>query len=333
MPASRQAGTTSCSMSRTRRLYCGCSVTGGVSPSAARHVDRLGHLPAEVVGEAVVGDLAGAHRVVEEAQRLLDRRQRVPGVHLVEVDPLDPEPPERGVERVAEMPARGAEVVRPLPHREARLGRHHHLPRLGRVRLQPAPDDLLRGAGAVDVGGVDEVAARRGIGVEDARARSASSASLPKVIVPRQRLETTAPLLPSLRYSIGVSPSPGLQNFWKTKQAPSTMKPKPTRVVPAQRLAQPPHREDDEDRQGDDLLDGLELRGVEIAVAEAVGRHHEDVLEERDPPADQDRQRQRHHLELRCPYQAKVMKTFDRMSRPTVSTGEWGGSGLHGGCC
>ena len=148
MPASRQAGTTSCSMSRTRRLYCGCSVTGGAQPRGLGDVDGLGDVPAEEVREAVVGDLAGAHRVVEEAQRLLERGQRVPGVHLVEVDPLDPEPPERGVERVGEVAAREAEVVRARPHREAALGGDHHLRGLGRVRVEPAADDLLGDAGS-----------------------------------------------------------------------------------------------------------------------------------------------------------------------------------------
>ncbi|ENN85216.1 hypothetical protein RHSP_55170 [Rhizobium freirei PRF 81] len=50
-------------------------------------------------------------------------------------------------------------VVRAIAHREAALRGDDGLARLGRTRLQPAADDLLRLAGAVDVGGVDEVAA------------------------------------------------------------------------------------------------------------------------------------------------------------------------------
>jgi hypothetical protein len=52
-------------------------------PVGVRDGDRFRELPAEVVREAVVADLARGHRVVEEAQRLLQRRQIIPGVHLV----------------------------------------------------------------------------------------------------------------------------------------------------------------------------------------------------------------------------------------------------------
>ena len=59
MPASSAAGTISCSMPRTSRLYCGCRVTGGSSRAAGEH-DRLGELPAQEVREPVVPDLAQA---------------------------------------------------------------------------------------------------------------------------------------------------------------------------------------------------------------------------------------------------------------------------------
>ena len=49
---------------------------------------RLDHLPGGEVRAADVADLALADEVVEGAQRLLDRRQRVGAVELVEVDPV-----------------------------------------------------------------------------------------------------------------------------------------------------------------------------------------------------------------------------------------------------
>ena len=88
-------------------------------------------------------------------------------MRLVEVDRLDPEPPQRGIQRVAEVPARETDVVGAVAHRKAPLGREHDLAAyLRRLLGEPAPDDLLRGAVAVDVGGVDQGAARLEEGVE-----------------------------------------------------------------------------------------------------------------------------------------------------------------------
>jgi hypothetical protein len=43
-------------------------------------------LTAGVIGQADVADLAGADRGVQEGQGFLDRGERVPGVHLVQVN-------------------------------------------------------------------------------------------------------------------------------------------------------------------------------------------------------------------------------------------------------
>ena len=48
--------------------------------------ERLHELPARVVRAADVADLARADEVVERLERLLERRDAVPLVHLVEVD-------------------------------------------------------------------------------------------------------------------------------------------------------------------------------------------------------------------------------------------------------
>ena len=63
-------------------------------------------------------------------------------------------------------------------------------------------------------------------------------------------------------------------------------------VVPLQRLAQIPDRETGEHHQGQDFLDGLQLHHRIHLAAHAVGRHHQQVFEEGDAPADQDGQEQ-----------------------------------------
>ena len=136
MPASSAAGTTSHSISRTIRLYCGCRVTGSRRPERAGGVHGLRQLPPGEVGEAVVVDLPGPDEAVERAQRLLDRRVRVEGVDLVEVDRVDAEPAERGVEGAGQVARRQPAVVGPGAHREAALGGEDdlvgHVARVGR---------------------------------------------------------------------------------------------------------------------------------------------------------------------------------------------------------
>jgi hypothetical protein len=59
-------------------------------------------------------------------------------------------------------------------------------------------------------------------------------------------------------------------------------------VVPLERLVHVEHREGHEDRQRDDLLRDLQLRQrVAAGVPDAVGRHLQQVLEQRDAPAQQ----------------------------------------------
>ena len=60
---------------------------------------RLRELPREHAARADVAGLAGLDDVVESLHRLGDRRQRIPAVDLVEVDVVQPEPCQRGVDR------------------------------------------------------------------------------------------------------------------------------------------------------------------------------------------------------------------------------------------
>jgi hypothetical protein len=128
-------------------------------------------------------------------------------VDLVEVDMVEPEPREAGVDLVQQVVAAGAGVVRPLAHRPHALGGDHHLVARHAQGLQRAADELLALPGGVEIGGVDEVdpAVERLLtsAVEPAWSRSCWKnplGLLPKVIAPRHSSDTTRPLIPNRLY-------------------------------------------------------------------------------------------------------------------------------------
>lgn len=106
-------------------------------------------------------------------------------MHLVKIDMLDAETSKQIVERDVQMPPRQPDVIRAVAHRETSLRGNHRLASFRRPRLQPAADDLFRNACAIDIGGVDKIAAPFEI-VVSILCEVASSASAPNVIVPRQ---------------------------------------------------------------------------------------------------------------------------------------------------
>ena len=120
------------------------------------------------VGGADRAHRALLHELVERAERLLDRRHAVGTVVLVEVDPVGLQPPQRCLDRLADVGARtagGLAVAEVVPE----LRREHDLVAPAGER---AADDLLAAAPvAVDVRGVEERDARVERGV-DHRARS-----------------------------------------------------------------------------------------------------------------------------------------------------------------
>src|SRR5699024_4100810 len=87
--------------------------------------------------------------------------------HLVEIDVLDAQAPQRILQSGAQVTSRDAQVVGARPHGGAGLGGEHDVLRLLGVGGQPATDDLLGDPGAVDVGGVEEVAADLDVGAHD----------------------------------------------------------------------------------------------------------------------------------------------------------------------
>ena len=119
---------------------------------AVRDRQRLHQMPAGEVGAADIADLARTHEIVQRAERLLGRRQRVEAVQLEQVDMLGAEAPERRLHRVDQMVARAAHLVGALAGAEGGLGRDQHLvaPALDR-----RPQHLLGGACGIDVGAVE----------------------------------------------------------------------------------------------------------------------------------------------------------------------------------
>ena len=92
--------------------------------------------------------------MLERLERLLERRQPVPLVHLVEVDVAGPQPAQAGLAALDDVMAGEALHVRALAHRHAHLGGDQEVIA---TSLEHLADDLLGQAGRVHVGRVDHV--------------------------------------------------------------------------------------------------------------------------------------------------------------------------------
>jgi hypothetical protein len=118
-------------------------------------------------------------------------------VHLVEVDPIGSQAPQRVLDLGDYPAARAAAHVGVVAHRHEELGGEHDVVAASLERLA---DDLLRLAGRVDIGGVDEVDAGVERAVDDAdRVVVVGVAPGADIIVPRQSFETWTPVRPSGR--------------------------------------------------------------------------------------------------------------------------------------
>ena len=160
----------------------------------AGQVHRLGELPAGEVRQPVVADLAGPDEAVERPQRLLQRRHagrtRAPGRGR------------RGRRRAGRATRRargsGAGADSPTPFGSSPIGNRPLVASTTRSVTsagpvgEPAADDLLRHAGGVHVGGVDQRAAGLdepvellvraglvGLGAEGHRAEASSDTAQP----------------------------------------------------------------------------------------------------------------------------------------------------------
>ena len=154
---------------------------------------RLDDLPGRPVGDADVAHVALAHQLVERAHGLLDRRGRVEAVDLVQVDVLELQPLQAGLDAVEDVAARRAARVRPRAGVAEDLGGDDHAVARHLQVLQRLAGDLLRHAARVHVGGVDEVDAgvdrladqALGIGLLQVADLAQMPVLPPKVMVPR----------------------------------------------------------------------------------------------------------------------------------------------------
>src|SRR5438270_444382 len=121
--------------------------------TVARNRVRLLDLRRGEVRGAGPTHLALAHELVECAQRLLDRRRRIGLVHLVDVDHIGAQSPQRSLDRPADVLARAARLGRVRIHRLAELRREEE----GVASpLERTSDELLARALRVDVRRVEE---------------------------------------------------------------------------------------------------------------------------------------------------------------------------------
>ncbi len=58
--------------------------------------ERLHQVPSREVRAADVSNFSAAHELIEGAEHLIDRSQRVEGVELVQIDVVGPEPAQTG---------------------------------------------------------------------------------------------------------------------------------------------------------------------------------------------------------------------------------------------
>lgn len=56
-------------------------------------------------------------------------------------------------------------------------------------------------------------------------------------------------------------------------------------MIPSKRLSQIENRKESENDKGNDFLNGLQLRRIELAITHAIGRHLEAILKKCDDPA------------------------------------------------
>ena len=122
---------------------------------------------------------------------------------LVEVDVVEPEPLERGVDRREDVLAREAAAVLAGHRLAVHLRRDDVLLAHPEELAQQAPGDDLALAAVVDVGGVEEDDAALD-GAPDDRLgrrlveRPLAALVLPKLIIPRHTRETRRPVLPEV---------------------------------------------------------------------------------------------------------------------------------------
>ena len=118
------------------------------------HGQRLHQVPAGEVRGRDVAHLALADKGVQRLLHLLDRRQRVEAVQVVNVHIIGAQAAQTGFERPPQTVARRARVVRPVAQAKGRFGRNQ---RPVAFALERLAQHLFRAALRVNVGSVEEV--------------------------------------------------------------------------------------------------------------------------------------------------------------------------------
>jgi len=115
---------------------------------------RLHQLPSEEIRTAEIAHLALMHEIVERGERLFERREEIEAMDDIEVDPVGTEPTQAVLAALDDVSAAQAHVVDLGAHASPHFGGKHHLVSFA---LERFPQDLLRLAIGIDVGGIEEI--------------------------------------------------------------------------------------------------------------------------------------------------------------------------------
>ena len=118
---------------------------------------RFHDLPRGVIRYADVAHLAGPYEIFERAQRLVQRRHLVHAVDLIEIDVIEAEAAQAGVNLVHDVHAREAHAIGLRTHAHAHFGSDHQIFARQPELRERFPDDLLGLAFGIDIGRIDEI--------------------------------------------------------------------------------------------------------------------------------------------------------------------------------
>src|SRR5262245_33375391 len=123
-------------------------------PVAPRHRERLHQMPAGEIGAGDITYLTAPRQRVQRIERLLDRRERVEAMHVIDVDVINAETPQARVTGFKQVMARRADVIRTFAESKGRLGRNQEIVALA---LYGLAKNFLGKSIRVDVGRIEDV--------------------------------------------------------------------------------------------------------------------------------------------------------------------------------
>ena len=137
---SSSSGTTSRSRSASRDRVVGLHTDEFSQPALLGYPERLHDLPGGHVAQADIAHPARSHQIVQRRQRLLERRQRIESVQLVQIDVIELQALQARIDLVEQMMARLSAAIRLSIHDAGRLGGDDELVRAAAEVLQRLPD-------------------------------------------------------------------------------------------------------------------------------------------------------------------------------------------------